>query len=103
MDPAVTVVIPTFNSARTITRLLDSLINQDYKDFETIIVDGGSTDQTVEIASRCPVGIVSVARRGWSPSKEGCRGCERKAGCFHRFRLCSSPELALWISVRDFL
>jgi len=78
MDPAVTVVIPTFNSARTIGRLLDSLIKQDYKDFETIIVDGGSTDQTVEIASRYPVEIVSVARRGVGAARR--RGVEAAKG-----------------------
>jgi len=51
-EPFVTVVIPTKNSAKTLEKCLQSLVNQEYKDFEIIVVDGHSKDNTVEIAKK---------------------------------------------------
>lgn len=45
----ITVFTPTYNRANTITRLFESLKNQSFKDFEWLIVDDGSTDNTEEI------------------------------------------------------
>lgn len=52
--PYFTVCIPTYNRANVITRTLESLWNQTYKNFETIIVDDGSTDNTAEVAKAYP-------------------------------------------------
>lgn len=46
--PKITIVIPTFNCPQNIETTLDSVLNQVYPDFEVIIVDAGSTDQTLE-------------------------------------------------------
>lgn len=46
------ILIPTLNEEKYIGRLLQSLVNQTYKNFEVIIVDGKSTDRTVQIISR---------------------------------------------------
>ena len=42
----VSVIIPVFNSKRFLRRCLESVIAQDYEDFETILVDDGSTDDS---------------------------------------------------------
>jgi glycosyltransferase involved in cell wall biosynthesis len=42
----VSVVIPTFNRARWVTDAVESVIGQDFTDWELIVVDDGSTDQT---------------------------------------------------------
>lgn len=51
--PSVEVMIPTFNSERTLKRCLDALLTQNYLGpFLVTLIDGGSTDQTCEIARR---------------------------------------------------
>jgi glycosyltransferase involved in cell wall biosynthesis len=43
------IIIPTYNSETTLSLALNSLINQTYKDFEVVIIDGGSTDETLTL------------------------------------------------------
>ena len=50
MDPIVSVIIPTKNSSHTLSKCLDSIISQTYKNIEIIVVDNYSLDSTVEIA-----------------------------------------------------
>jgi len=57
------VIIPTYNRAEDLERCLVSLANQTYKDFETIVVDNGSTDETPEILKKYPVRVVNDAAK----------------------------------------
>jgi glycosyltransferase involved in cell wall biosynthesis len=50
--PRVSIVIPTFNSAPFLPDTLESIFAQNYRDFEVILVDDGSTDDTPGIAAR---------------------------------------------------
>ncbi len=45
----VSIVIPTYNRASIIAATLDSIINQNYKNWECLIIDDGSTDNTEEL------------------------------------------------------
>ena len=47
-NPKVSIVIPTYNRMETLPRALDSVINQTFLDWELIVVDDGSTDDTAE-------------------------------------------------------
>ena len=46
------VVIPLFNKAPYIRRALESVIDQTFRDFELIVVDDGSTDDSFSIAKK---------------------------------------------------
>lgn len=48
-EKLISVVIPTFNAERTLVRCLDSIVAQTYPWIEVVVVDGGSTDGTLEI------------------------------------------------------
>lgn len=48
-NPFFSIIIPTFNSAKTLSNCLDSIINQSFQNFEVVIVDGISKDDTLNI------------------------------------------------------
>jgi glycosyltransferase involved in cell wall biosynthesis len=53
--PKVSVVIPAYNRARFLQECIESVLSQTFKDFEVLIVDDGSTDNTREVVSvYCP-------------------------------------------------
>jgi len=45
----ISVIIPNYNSGKYLEKSLDSIFGQEYKDVEVIVVDGGSTDNSLEI------------------------------------------------------
>jgi glycosyltransferase involved in cell wall biosynthesis len=48
-NPVVSVIIPTFNRGWVLKEAIDSVLSQEFKDFELIVVDDGSTDDTGRI------------------------------------------------------
>lgn len=66
-EPKISVVIPSFNKANFIYETIDSIVNQTYKNYELIIQDGGSTDDTVKIiksfAKKYPKQIKWVSKK----------------------------------------
>lgn len=49
MSPRLTIVTPSLNQVRYLEQTLDSVLSQGYPDLEYIVIDGGSTDGSVEI------------------------------------------------------
>jgi len=52
--PRISIVTPSFNSVGTIAATIESVLRQDYDNWEHIVVDGGSTDGTVAVLERNP-------------------------------------------------
>lgn len=68
----VSVVLPAFNEENYIERCLDALSRQEHPefDFETIVVDDGSTDQTASIAAGYRARVISGPRRGVAGARQ---------------------------------
>lgn len=81
---AVSVVMPVFNASRYISLAIQSVLRQTYRDFEFIIVDDGSTDDTLAIIHRFAaqdtrIIFVSHSRRGVSDTLNGAIQLARNA------------------------
>ncbi len=76
MRPEISVIIPALNEEKYIGRALNGLAHQSFKDFETIVVDGGSTDKTRSIARKCAVVIIE-RKRGVGRARNVGASCAR--------------------------
>lgn len=56
----VSVIIPTYNRSRLLLEAIDSVLNQSYRNFELIVVDDGSTDDTEQKVSRYGSDIIYI-------------------------------------------
>lgn len=63
MPPEISVIIPALNEEKYIRHALDGLKSQTFGSFETIVVDGGSSDRTRQMASR-GAKVIIERRRG---------------------------------------
>jgi glycosyltransferase involved in cell wall biosynthesis len=78
--PRVSVVVRSFSEERFIRRLFLGLKQQTFKDFEVVLVDSGSTDNTVAIAESFAARIVHIARSEFSFGRSLNRGCAAAKG-----------------------
>jgi glycosyltransferase involved in cell wall biosynthesis len=67
--PFASIVVAAYNSSSTIARCIEAIQALDYPSYEIIVVDNASTDDTREIAARCPVTLLDEARRGWPAAR----------------------------------
>ncbi|MBW2108535.1 MAG: glycosyltransferase, partial [Deltaproteobacteria bacterium] len=79
--PTVSVIIPTFNRATMLKEAIESVLEQDVADFELIVVDDGSTDETPAVLAKYPappLHIVSQVHQGVSAARNA--GLKKAAG-----------------------
>lgn len=77
----VTVIVPSFNQGRFIGSTLDSILQQDYPQLECIVVDGGSTDETLAIIQQYQDSRLSwVSERDKGQSDALNKGLRRASG-----------------------
>jgi len=85
-DPAISVVIPCHNYAQYLREAVESVCSQTFRDFEIIIVDDGSTDDTKEVAeqlieehSDCRIKLILQPASGQAAMSRNC-GIARGVG-----------------------
>ena len=74
----ISILIPVYNTASYLADCFNSVINQSYQDFEVIVIDDGSTDESAQIcdewAKKCAhikvfhqenQGLIAARREGW--------------------------------------
>jgi glycosyltransferase involved in cell wall biosynthesis len=78
--PLVSVIIPTYNRDWIVKEAIDSVLAQDFSDYELIVVDDGSDDRTPEIlaAYKDQIAVIRQANRGVSSARN--RGIASAAG-----------------------
>ncbi len=86
--PFVSIIVPVYNAEKTIGRCVSSILNQEYRDFELLLLDDGSTDASGEIcdtyAKKDPrVRVLHKANSGVSDTRN--RGIARARGKYLQF------------------
>lgn len=76
----VSVIIPAYNSEKTIVRTLDSVFSQNYASLEVIVVNDGSTDNTEHIVKSYSDRIIYIAQKNAGVSVARNTGFEHSSG-----------------------
>lgn len=82
LQPRCSIIIRCYNEEQHIGRLLSGLMQQTVRDVEIIVVDSGSTDATVAIASRYPIKLVTIRPEDFSFGRSLNLGCRHATGEF---------------------
>ena len=78
--PLVSIVTPSYNMAKYLTETIESVLSQDYPHIEYIVVDGGSTDGSLEILERFKGRLCYVSGPDRGPSDAANRGFRQSHG-----------------------
>ncbi len=83
--PLISVIIPTYNRGWIIKEAIDSVLAQDYVNFELIVVDDGSTDDTHDILNSYQNNILVLRQNNKGVSAARNRGLTAASGHFVAF------------------
>ncbi|MBZ0300469.1 MAG: glycosyltransferase family 2 protein [Anaerolineae bacterium] len=99
-SPKVTIVIPTYNRAHLLPPVIESITQQDYPDFDLLIVDDGSTDNTAEVIR--PLAEADPRIRYFPLPRNGGIGYARHAGAneVHTPYMALGDSDDLWVPGR---
>ncbi|MBU0574071.1 MAG: glycosyltransferase family 2 protein [Candidatus Margulisiibacteriota bacterium] len=78
MDKKISIIIRSYNEEKWINACLDAVFKQDYKNFEVILVDNESKDQTILKAEKYPIKILNI--KDFLPGKAINLGIEASTG-----------------------
>jgi len=85
-SPVISVIIPAYNSEKTINHTIKSVLNQTFTDLELIVINDGSQDSTLEVVTQIQdsrIKVFSYSNAGGNVSRN--RGLDRAVGEFVSF------------------
>ena len=88
MKPTVSMIIPVYNAEKSLARCVDSILNQEYRDFELLLMDDGSKDQSGAICdayAQADARVVVVHKENSGVSDTRNQGIERAQGTYLQF------------------
>jgi len=88
--PLVTIVTPSYNMAKYLPETIESVLSQDYPNIEYIVIDGGSTDGTLEVLRRYQDRLRYVSGPDQGPSDAASQGFRKARG-----------EILAWLNADD--
>jgi len=89
--PRITIVVPSFNQGEFLGHTLKSVVDQDYPNLELIVVDGGSTDSSLEVIRQFE------SKLAWWVSEED----SGQASAINKGFQRSSGEIMAWVNSDD--
>ena len=79
--PKISIITPSYNQGQYLEETIRSIIAQNYPNYELIIIDGGSTDSTLDVIRRYEPWITYwVSERDWGQSHAIQKGLDRATG-----------------------
>ena len=88
--PLVSIITPTYNMAKYLSETIESVLAQDYPNIEYIVVDGGSTDGSLEILERYQGRLRYFSEPDRGPSDAAAKGFRQARG-----------EIFAWLNADD--
>lgn len=88
MEPKVSIIVPVYNAEKGLARCVDSILNQEFRDFELILMDDGSRDRSGEICdgyARADARVVVVHKENTGVSDTRNQAIVRARGTFLQF------------------
>lgn len=92
MHPKISIITPSFNQGKFLERTIESILSQNYPNLEYIVMDGGSTDGTIEILKKYGKQITWFSDKDEGPADAINKGFRKSTG-----------EILFWIGSDDIL
>ena len=98
-DPSVSIILRSFNEAWALRETLPALAAQNYKKWELIVIDSGSTDGSVDLLRQfLPRQLIQIAHSQYNPARVMNRGMQLASSSFGIFlNADATPQGADWL------